>query len=786
MSALAEYLASSKKSERLAALSRLLPDELDLALLRDLLIIGLDADECIELLRICQPENKIAFEYLVMEGVALWDQNVAAFALRQWVAKTDCRLWYFAVAILRSPLLSQRLRYTILEISPAFAGKQVVEIVLEAEGIEDLSPTFYGLLLKRAMQFNLEKPLLSKMARKVLASYFETDEAIENKALISSLYWVAKEEPDLILEWLPAKICISGLRWDYLDLVARNILASRRSFVSKGRFAERFATWPPEFSRERLQAADVVQLIRALLLSDCPFLGKDRWLLLSGCNKDALLGAFELLSSSDRDLITDCYSILLPEFRRVPALDDNLNALLQEQEKNFLDTGFQVDIFFFLNQVKEQLAQDLSNSDRSSFIDLAYRRNAIERNVQMLESFWPSLLATWKSPKEDGLANLANLARSAPKIYSVCYIRTLGRFKGSDAACLKLIDYIRSESEQELRELMQAFAQIGTPRALQEMLFALTRPNLNEGLALYTCQLLRGKDLSLVEHDLHGSLEDFARRRNKSNLEREVEEVLHDLWHPLQKGKEVMQEVVDGSISWRLDEDLAKKIPTFANLSAEVRRALRTAQFFHSQLGNAEARGIDFSPVIDMQYKAMELFFREFFEDECNRILSKGVLQRKLDVLGYARPIPKAMDEFESYIASLPIIADIPYFSKFKLRKMLRGICLFRPGKRFTLDGLKAFAIFFLCFSRQKCSFGFGGLFPLNFDDDRSLALFVKDLHIFQDFRNRAAHEGFRPQARQGIDEIWECTARIIAQVEQIKSTKKKFLDGSVTDPLWG
>jgi hypothetical protein len=107
-------------------------------------------------------------------------------------------------------------------------------------------------------------------------------------------------------------------------------------------------------------------------------------------------------------------------------------------------------------------------------------------------------------------------------------------------------------------------------------------------------------------------------------------------------------------------------------------------------------------------------------------------------------------------------VREIPFFSKFKLRKMLRAICQFRPGKRFTLDGLKAFALFFLCFSRQECRYGLAHMFPIGLAGDRELFEFVKALHTFQDFRNRAAHEGFHPDAANDMDGIWSTTAQIV------------------------
>jgi hypothetical protein len=166
----------------------------------------------------------------------------------------------------------------------------------------------------------------------------------------------------------------------------------------------------------------------------------------------------------------------------------------------------------------------------------------------------------------------------------------------------------------------------------------------------------------------------------------------------------------------------------------------------------------------------MELLFREFFEDACSRLLQQGQIQRKLDVIGYARPIPKSMDEFENYVSCLPVVREIPFFSKFKLRKMLRAICQFEPGKRFTLDGLKAFGLFFLAFGRHECRFGLNGLIPTPFSNDRDLAEFCRELHIYQDFRNRAAHEGFHPEARNDIESVWRMTAFSVQSAFQIRA----------------
>ena len=129
------------------------------------------------------------------------------------------------------------------------------------------------------------------------------------------------------------------------------------------------------------------------------------------------------------------------------------------------------------------------------------------------------------------------------------------------------------------------------------------------------------------------------------------------------------------------------------------------------------------------------------------------------------------MQIFEDYLANLPVVKTIPYFSKFKLRKMLRGVCLFRPGKRFTLDGPKAFALFFLVTSRLKCNFGLENMLPLGFTADVELFEYIKLIHSLQDSRNRAVHEGLTWEAK---DEIESMRAQAFKVIELTLKIKKR------------
>jgi hypothetical protein len=307
----------------------------------------------------------------------------------------------------------------------------------------------------------------------------------------------------------------------------------------------------------------------------------------------------------------------------------------------------------------------------------------------------------------------------------------------------------------------------------------LTRPNSTLLVQQDIVAALAKKDLQDLQKELRSAVRDLKTPQHLDHPLTQIKDELSALIAPtpgISHNNLSLPTVVEPirSDSFNLDQELGAMIPNYKVLSSEVKRALRTALFFNKTATVSEhADSIDLSPLIDMQYKAMELLFREFFEDMVSQSLQNGSIQRKLDVLGYARPIVRQMDEFEAYIASIPVVRDIPFFSKFKLRKMLRAICQFQPGRRFTLDGLKAFGLYFLIFGRRNCTAGLANTLNTGANDDRELADLCKELHVFQDFRNRAAHEGFHPDASNDIQGIWRTTASVVQWAFKIKNAQK-------------
>ena len=463
---------------------------------------------------------------------------------------------------------------------------------------------------------------------------------------------------------------------------------------------------------------------------------------------------------------------LIPQRYRI-SLNKNSNKdgifarIFQEREKYFKNK--EAKAFSKLKLDGHTLSKE--DESRKKFMELAYGEP--DKNTSYNgNGFWDLLAQSWLKPNESQIEQLSYKARKTESIYRLCYIQCLGRFKGIDQAALKLLDFIRTEEEDILRSVVRALAGIGTKRAHQELVAFLTRPNVKFDIQMEIASLLKECDLTKLQSELRSAIEDLHIDPNTLNLQWELRESLTSLIQvsPNNTSNQDKDSLTETTTP-ELDNLLESKIPEYEFLSSETKRALRTAQFFHLQIlksGNLDT--IDLSPAIDMQYKALELAFRESFENDCNLLIKNGSLQRKLDLIGYARPIPAKMDEFERFIEALPVIAEVPFFSKFKLRKMLRAICQFRPGKRFTLDGLKAFALFFICFSRKECPYGLNDMFNISSINDAELATFCSQLHIFQDFRNRAAHEGFHPDASNDLDGIWKHTSNIIEFMFKIKS----------------
>ncbi|MFW7379522.1 MAG: hypothetical protein ACOH5I_11985 [Oligoflexus sp.] len=800
-----EYLKNSSSAERIALLEamRVKQDWLPLSLSQDLMCLKLSEDELHAILRATSSKYSLSFEDFLTRQIPQWNQNIASTALWEWAVRSDRLLWHRTIPISADPHLPQRLAYTMLDLAWCGGGRRVIATFADKEGIEEMSPAFLALLYFRALQWNVSSARLLHIAedtvKQSIGSRFIPERTVPY--LLAYLYrfkpeWAEKLKTDQTLTGLWSQFHGASFSELQQELRIKKLELQCGKNLGPKTLADLLHHWPMIWERHKISDTVVSWLLQQFAKLPAKQRLSNLWEYFAGIPQSTLDQALSqtkdekvfLFSLSELNFLINDKSIegtkeLIRNFlQQSKDLNSALNqipkrfsAFINSQEngktpydkafieqKDILKESIRITPDDFQNLSRDQVIQDHDDPDRGMFFDLVYRSAAKIDAKNIQNEYWQTLTDAWLDPKGEKLEKLANLARQMPFLFQISYVDTLGRFKGIDNAALKLLDYIRSQEENILRAVINALAGIKTNRSTQELVAFLTRPNVSFTLQMEITQILKDCDLTRLQHELRSAINDL---RSDISSDEPVWELRETLTSLLLTGEQTASSGSPGDqpTSEDLDRSLRQRIPSFDLLSGEAKRALRTAQFFHLQVSSSgNLNTIDLSPAIDMQYKALELSFREKFEDITGAVIREGSLQRKLDVLGYARPIPRAMDDFERYIENLPTIKSIPFFSRFKLRKMLRAICQFRPGKRFTLDGLKAFALFFICFSRKECRYGLNNMLPIPDMSDAELYEYCKALHVFQDFRNRAAHEGFHPDASHDLDGIWTNTSMII------------------------
>ena len=258
---------------------------------------------------------------------------------------------------------------------------------------------------------------------------------------------------------------------------------------------------------------------------------------------------------------------------------------------------------------------------------------------KIVSGAWQQLLVIGDpAAPDDSWAAATNAMRTKTGIYRIICIRALGKRRQSDLAVLKLLDFVRSGDVRELTEVARALGAIASPRAVQELISMISRDNAAVDLQIEIAGILKNQKLDGHRDALAAAVAHMAGRIKASRRNGESNDALVEVWEALTdlagSSVSVALPAVDARV---MDDALGKSIPHYEQLSAEVKRALRTAWYFHRQIETGSAAAsIDLSPVIDMQYKAMELLFREYFEDACLRLVQQGTIQRKLDLIGYS------------------------------------------------------------------------------------------------------------------------------------------------------
>lgn len=777
-----QYLDTDCSSARQKLLVEILQSgsRLPFGTVRDLLNYDLAHGEHALLLKLAELPANDRFERFLTEGYFVWDQSVVSAAVSVWAEKTQHNYWQIATFLANSNEISQRISYTLADCAWHGDGAAILKALSRQQNLENMATIYYNLLLTRCLQWQLRSPQLAKVAESICEQALTGEGGVDTGALLPALCYHRYAGGSLPIHRLGVKLTEIWRSYVcFLDqsFATTTITAAKDQLmaaVNEGKgLSETLALWLHCQQRHSLSADDVVTLYRYLEQLPQPIA---HWQMFSGIESETLLSALERLPAKSQVGFVDAIGSLMS----CEAVHDWLMAQPAEHRNAFAsrwnsaqyNTAAQNPEAFYRCQPGLRLVDE--GSTRSDFFATAYGRtaSAVARPpTQAKADYWQLLMDVWQNPEPQQLAGLGELARQQPKVWQLAYIDTLGQFKGNDQAVLKLLDYIRSSDQKVLAKVVAALHKIATPRAVQELIHFLTRSNVSFAIRMDIIGLLADSDVSLLQKELRSALVDVTSHASLSQDSLDLQEALSGLLttedqvklskvlaEPQTEGQEVTTE--------QLDRLLRDQLGRYGDLPSECKRAFRTALFFDQQVSQSRhLTTIDLSPAIDMQYKALELLFRDVLEESAFRLIQSGILQKKLDVIGYARPIPAAMEEFETYIASLPIVADIQFFSRFKLRKMLRAICQYRKGKRFTLDGLKAFGLFLLCFSRKSCRYQMADIYHLDGFTDEQLFKFCKRLHEFQDFRNRAAHEGFHPGKSSNLDQIWEETAAIVNEL---------------------
>ncbi|WGL58735.1 hypothetical protein QEJ31_09355 [Pigmentibacter sp. JX0631] len=349
--------------------------------------------------------------------------------------------------------------------------------------------------------------------------------------------------------------------------------------------------------------------------------------------------------------------------------------------------------------------------------------------------------------------------RVAPHVEKRWIVRALVKLDSDDAIKAILYQALQHIDIDFVEHTIVELLKSKHPRAHQALIRLISKPSISDEIKIKIIN-----EIPLVNP------EEILQEFKTLQFMRLNEKVDTALQYAIKKIIELIPPQNDNSIkndqkisSQDIDLVIKSFIPNSTTLSIDSKSALRTAEMILIQSKEWGNEAVDLSPIVNMHCKAVELTMRDTFEAYTDSIIRKGELSKRLDSIGYGKGIVEKMTAFEEYIANLPTIRTIPYFSKFKLRKMLRAICLYRPGKRFTLDGPKAFALLLLVASRQECQFQLNKIISLNFSDDIELFEFIKLVHSLQDSRNRAVHEGLTWEARDEIETMRHQAYKIIS-----------------------
>ncbi|MDD9951260.1 MAG: hypothetical protein OXT67_06800 [Zetaproteobacteria bacterium] len=650
------------------------------------------------------PAVEAKWEPLMIRGMAELDNNAAPCMAKLWVHTTPQQHVHKITSAVLNTSPTQRFLYTLLSMGPHLQDHSNIQHVLEQTPFQDFSDTLVHLAYETSYAIDYPTPNLHHHALKLL---HQPSARIPRKNILSFtlLNWMQRYFPEQLEQDISKTSPFYWLR--------EQVCTVRLLHSCKIQLSSLHTPWV----RYLAKAEQVRKWIHHIQKS-ADHTQEELWSQLQGFRYQQLQNA-TLPKKASAPLQSMCQLLarnMLPppqEQEGSPPTDKLLpaaiNMLAQHPE-------------FKHQRYYQMFANTLTPDSRPEDVNQAHQE--VRKAEDWLKCIW-----------------LATLAYSPQKSH----------------ATMRALEFLTSPIEQVRIACIETLAKLGQHKGGQELIYCLTRKNYAPQ-QLKIAELLEHFDMYTLSGELRSCIHDIQQKPQLTPNQQALVDILSEYLQPEDLPEPLTPET-DKSIQSQNETLL---FPFWEELSTPVKRALRTALYFYEQVMHHKDRDLmDLAPIMDMQYKAIEIYFREHFETTCLEVIKRGNLQRTLDILGYARPIQDKMDKFEGYLQARPYINQIPYFSKVKLRKILRAICSYRPGRRFTLDGVKAYALFLLTFARKSCPFGLENTLPISVDDE-SLFQYCALLHEYQDIRNRATHEGVQFEQQQELEQVWRCTANIL------------------------
>ncbi len=725
------------------------------SLVRDLLEIELPTRELTLALAVCDPSHGDAFEELLLARIGERDQPVALLCLDAWRRHTPRRRWREIVRA--APELSRREGTLAWLVEHAWhaGGADLLRAVVAEVPLGEVSEVVLAALLHRLLQWSIADESALAEAERILARAHAN--VTPGVATASACAYVLRFGPgtlfDLIGGPLPPRQAIDMVdayhhlwleRGATIDALARFAAAPPVEPVAF--FRELNRRWPPLCLRHEIPATLAGQVIAEVLKRprpgspELPTARRLSWEWLAGLGADSLATATSALSEIV-GLLLPAPSEAAPDSERPPRPDNTVRTALIA--RLYLDA---------------------------------------EAEVPKGETPWRALLlATARSTQSpDSVADsgpvpdaeLASALRRIPPVFRQVAARFVETRRPSPALIPELLPWLIGAEPHDLPAIVRALAAIGTPAALTPALRLLSDDATPPGTALELAQTLAAQDLGSVRGDVRAALEYLTKdERSASRARRELIDAVRLLLQPGANEAPAADAatVTDAATLARVDREIAALVPLLPTLPADVVRSLRTARLVQHSLETLLGQGsVDASPAVDLQYKALEILLRRRFLASTQALIDdpRAPLQRRLDAIGYGGVGRNRVEAFESHLAALPAVRDLPSFGAMKLNKLLTSLAQHRPGRRFSLEGLKAFMLFFLAFGRSRCEFGLGGAYAVGVEDDAALFELCRDMSLFHDLRNVAVHEGLASASRRDVEALWSMTNALVARFE--------------------